>query len=92
MLIYIDAIIKLLNNEFMFHPVNNHVVPLGITCNIMNIQTYDHARAALSAPKARTREKGKDFVHELSAKSAYARFYSHAHCARAAFSARVAGL
>ena len=36
-LIYIDAIIKLLNNEFMFHLVNNHVVPLGITCNIMNI-------------------------------------------------------
>ena len=30
------------------------------------------ARTALSAPKARTREKGKDFVHDLSAEGAHA--------------------
>ena len=55
------------------------------------------ARAGLSAPKTRAREKGKDVVNETSAGGAYARFYSRAsalrlRCARAAFSARVAGL
>ena len=42
------------------------------------------ARAGLSAPRARTREKDKDFVHESCAEGEYERFYSrvHAHFVR----------
>ena len=59
--------------------------------NVQHMESYYVAdlrsrcsRAGLSAPKACTREKSKDFVHESSAEGVYARFYSraHAHCAR----------
>ena len=37
MFIAIDIFMKLLKNEFVFHRVNKHVVPLGVSRNIMNI-------------------------------------------------------
>ena len=33
----IDIFMKLLKNELVFHGINKHVVPLGVSGNIMNI-------------------------------------------------------
>ena len=48
--INVHVVVKLLHNELVFHLINEHMVPLWVSCNVMHISNNRFKICAHGAP------------------------------------------